>query len=181
MKRRDFIINSTFVTFGLLSSNLFSPQLIFGNSKKPFSTALEFFTLDEFLTITELCNRIIPSDYSSPGAVEASVHFFIDKFIAASEQKSKDDLRRGLVELENYTLKIFSQKFYNLTEQNQILVLTTISKNEDKPISELEEVEKFFITIKRLVYDIYYRTPIGIHMEIKYSGNGYYQNFYGCK
>jgi hypothetical protein len=67
--------------------------------------------------------------------------------------------------------------FNKASKDQQIAILTEISKNEMKP-STLEE--KFFKAIKNMTIDGYYTSRIGIHQELKYKGNTYLKEFKGC-
>ena len=71
----------------------------------------------------------------------------------------------------------FGKPFADANTEQQIQLLTEISKNERSP-QTVEE--KFFRTIKYATADGYYTSEIGIHKELHYKGNAYLKEFIGC-
>jgi Gluconate 2-dehydrogenase subunit 3 len=71
----------------------------------------------------------------------------------------------------------YQAAFNKATGEQQVALLTEISKNEMKP-QTLEE--RFFKAIKNVTIDGYYTSKIGIHQELQYKGNTYLKEFKGC-
>jgi hypothetical protein len=42
------------------------------------------------------------------------------------------------------------------------------------------ELERFFVTLKRMTINGYYTSKIGIHQDLQYIGNEYLSDFQGC-
>jgi hypothetical protein len=138
---------------------------------------LKFFTPEENRTIIEMSERIIPADESSPGAKAAKVNEYLDIVISESPENTKKHWREGLAAVNKKSEAMFGKPFADATVDQQVQLLTEISKNEKAP-SALEE--RFFRTIKNGTIDGYYTSKIGIHQELKYKGNSYLKDFPGC-
>ncbi len=138
---------------------------------------LKFFTEEENKTVTEMSERIIPADDSSPGAKAARVNEYIDLIVSASPDEVKKSWRDGLAAVNNKSRDLFGKEFDAASEADQIKLLTEISKNERSP-QTVEE--RFFRTIKSATIDGYYTSEIGIKKELKYKGNTYLKEFVGC-
>ena len=138
---------------------------------------LKFFTEEENKTVTEMSERIIPADDSSPGAKAARVNEYIDLIVSVSPDEVKKSWRDGLAAVNNKSRDMFGKEFGAASEADQIKLLTEISKNERSP-QTVEE--RFFRTIKSATIDGYYTSEIGIKKELKYKGNTYLKEFVGC-
>ncbi len=135
--------------------------------------APKFFTAAEMVALGEISELIIPTDERSGGAKAAGVPAFIDLMISESPAEQKKQWRDGLAAMD----KKVGGSFAKAAKDQQIAVLTEISKNEMKPVT-LEE--KFFKSVKNMTIDGYYTSKIGIHDELKYKGNTYLKEFKGC-
>jgi hypothetical protein len=138
---------------------------------------LKFFTEDENKTVIEMSERIIPADENSPGAKEAKVNEYIDLIVSVSPDEVKKNWREGLAAVNKKSQDMFGRDFSSATEEEQIRLLTEISKNERAP-QTVEE--RFFRTIKNATIDGYYTSKVGIKDELKYKGNSYLKEFVGC-
>lgn len=138
---------------------------------------LKFFTAQENRTLVEMCEQIIPADDNSPGAKAARVNEYIDTVVNASPDSAKTAWRNGLKALNDRSREKFSKPFADATSEQQIELLTEISKNEFAPKTELEQ---FFRRAKNATIDGYYTSEIGIHQELKYKGNSFLKDFPGC-
>jgi hypothetical protein len=125
-------------------------------------------------TISEL---IIPTDDHSPGAIAAEVPEFIDLMISEAPAEAKKAWTDGLAAMDKLSQNKNGAPFNKAAKDQQIAILTEISKNEAKP-QTVEE--RFFKTIKNMTIDGYYTSKIGIHDELKYQGNTYLKEFKGC-
>jgi gluconate 2-dehydrogenase subunit 3-like protein len=79
--------------------------------------------------------------------------------------------------MEKLSKEKYQLEFNKASKEQQIALLTEISKNEMKP-QTLEE--RFFRTIKNMTIDGYYTSEIGIKQELQYKGNTYLKEFKGC-
>lgn len=146
-----------------------------GAGAKP--APLRFFTAEENRTVIELAERIIPADESSGGAKAARVNEYIDLVVSESPEFTKQTWREGLAAINKMSRDKFGKAFADASVEQQVALLTEISKNERNPTT-LEE--RFFRTAKYATVDGYYTSRIGIHDELKYKGNSYLKEFTGC-
>jgi len=138
---------------------------------------LKFFSEEENRTVIEMSERIIPADESSPGAKAARVSEYIDLVVSESPETTKQIWREGLAAVNKMSRDKFGKPFADATADQQIALLTEISKNERSP-QTVEE--RFFRTIKYATVDGYYTSEIGIHKELHYKGNAFLKEFTGC-
>ncbi|HLG14012.1 MAG TPA: gluconate 2-dehydrogenase subunit 3 family protein [Blastocatellia bacterium] len=138
---------------------------------------LRFFTADENQTVTEMSERIIPADESSPGAKAARVSEYIDLVVSESNDFVKETWREGLAAINKRSVAMFGLSFAAANVDQQVALLKEISRSERSP-QTVEE--RFFRTIKNATIDGYYTSEIGIHKELHYKGNTYLKEFTGC-
>jgi len=147
-------------------------------AKAPAKTAApKFFSADQIALIGTISELIIPTDDNSPGALAAEVPAFIDLMISESPAETKKNWTDGLAAVDKMSQSKNGAAFNKATKDQQIALLTEISKNEAKPTTT---EEKFFKSIKNMTIDGYYTSEIGIHKELKYKGNTYLKEFKGC-
>lgn len=138
---------------------------------------LRFFTPAEYATVGVISEMIMPTDEHSPGARAAGVPAFIDLLLSETSAETKLLWRTGIAALEQSSQKSFNKNFTDATSEQRIELLTFMSRNEFKPTT-LEE--RFFVAAKTLTIDAYYTSEIGIHQDLKYTGNNYRKEFPGC-
>ncbi len=144
-------------------------------SKAPYKA--KFFNAGQMALIAVISELIIPTDDSSPGAIAAEVPQFIDLMISESPVETKKLWADGLAAMDKLSQGKHNVAFNQATGDQQVAMLTEISRNEAKPAT-LEE--RFFRATKNMTVDGYYTSKIGIHQELKYKGNTYLKEFKGC-
>ena len=137
----------------------------------------KFFNADQLALVATISELIIPKDDRSGGAKDAKVHEFIDLMISESPAEAKKTWTDGLAAMDKLSQDKNGAPFNKATKEQQIAILTEISKNEAKPQTQ---EERFFKTIKNMTIDGYYTSRIGIHDELQYKGNTYLKEFKGC-
>jgi gluconate 2-dehydrogenase gamma chain len=120
-----------------------------------------------------LTERIIPRT-DTPGAKDAGVALLIDKAVVA-DASLMQPFRAGLADLNAASVNSYGQEFVELTEQQQIAVLTPMSLQPDSSLG------KFFAMAKDMTVDAYYKTEIGLKTELGWHGNTYLASFPGCQ
>jgi hypothetical protein len=144
---------------------------------KDQTEALRFFTPDEFATVDELSELIIPTDEHSPGARAAKVAEYIDRRLAESfEDGPKAQWREGLKLVDQISVEMNGRPFMQASQDQRVAVLTRMARNESNP--EKPE-EKFFVELKSQAARAYYTSKIGVHGELEYKGNTYLREFAG--
>ncbi|HHK73551.1 MAG TPA: gluconate 2-dehydrogenase subunit 3 family protein, partial [Rhizobiales bacterium] len=137
----------------------------------------KFFTRHEFATLEEIAEMIIPKDDVSGGAKAAKVVDMIDIRIGESvDPEWKQSWRDDLEEIDRLSRKWTGRTFRRASRRQRHKIMRRISRNEANP---KRDGEYAFGTIKWEVCDVYYRTEIGIHDDLKYQGNVILDEFVG--
>jgi Gluconate 2-dehydrogenase subunit 3 len=144
-------------------------------AKTPYKA--KFFNADQMALVATISELIIPTDDHSKGAIDAEAPEFIDLMISESPAETKKTWTDGLAAMDKLSQTRNGVLFNKATKDQQIAILTEISKNEAKPQTQ---EEKFFKAIKNMTIDGYYTSRIGIHDELQYKGNTYLKEFKGC-
>ncbi len=143
--------------------------------KQPYKA--KFFSAGQMALIATISELIIPTDDHSPGAIAAEVPEFTDLMISESSAETKKLWNDGLAAMDKMSQDKHKAAFNKATKEQQVAMLTEISKNEMKP-QTLEE--RFFRAVKNMTIDGYYTSEIGIKKELQYKGNTYLKEFKGC-
>lgn len=93
-------------------------------------TPFLFFTADEALLLTAICEQIIPADENGPGATQAGVIYYIDKQLYEVFTWEQDKYRLGLTAINESSLELFSANFDMLPTDKQLLFLKKMEGNE---------------------------------------------------
>ena len=124
-------------------------------------------------TIAEL---IIP-ETDTPGARIARVHEFIDAMLTDwYEAPEKDNFLLGLATVDGRARDTFAAPFLDLTEQDQVALLTTLEEEgyawtQTQPSPE----PPFFVTMKALTLFGYYTSEVGATQELHVMPMGEYK------
>jgi hypothetical protein len=137
----------------------------------------KFFKPEQMALIATISELIIPTDDHSPGAIAAEVPEFTDLMVSESPADTKNLWTNGLAAMDKLSNEKYQLAFNKAAKEQQVAILTEISKNEMKP-QTLEE--RFFRAIKNMTIDGYYTSEIGIKKELQYKGNTYLKEFKGC-
>lgn len=127
-----------------------------------------FFTPEEFATITLLADIIIPKDEVSGSASDAKVADFIE-FIVKDEPNFQTPIRGGLRWLDVHCLNAYQKAFKDCSAQQQIEVVDRIAYPE-KAKPEVSYGVRFFNLMRNLTATGFYSTQIGWN-DIGYVGN----------
>lgn len=138
----------------------------------PVPSKPTFFQPEEFRAIEAMSERIVPRS-DTPGAKDAGVALLIDKAIVADPTLTQP-FRAGITDLNALALVGYNAKFADLTEEQQIAVLTPLSLNPDSSLGN------FFRMVKDMTVDAYYKTEAGLKTELGWHGNTYLPEFKGC-
>ena len=136
-----------------------------------------FFNKQQYATITELASLIIPTD-ETPGAREAKVNEYIDLIVGESPFDLQKVFLDGLAWLDKASKDRHKKNFVNLSNSQQVGLLTEISKIKNPAPNEATQA-KFFKAIKDMTIDGFYTSKIGIE-ELGYVGNTVLDEFPGC-
>lgn len=136
-----------------------------------------FFSLSEFALLDEFAEMLIPDDDVSKGARAAGVAWFLDQRLAESiDPEWRQSWHDDLAEIDRLSSAWFGRRFVDASHGQRTQLMSRISRNEADP---RQAGEYAFGTIKWSVADVYYRTRIGIHDDLKYQGNVHQDEFSG--
>ncbi len=91
---------------------------------------LEALTAEEAALLEVVCERLIPTDENGPGAREARAIHYIDRALAGALAESREAYRSGLAALDRYAAASRGAPFLQLTEADQIAVLTDVESGK---------------------------------------------------
>jgi hypothetical protein len=126
-------------------------------AKKPYKP--QFFSPDEYATVTILAALIIPND-DSPGAREAGVNEFID-FMVASNLGVQYRFRQGLVWMDAHALALYGRSFRELSATQQTEILKHLAYQDSHRPGE-ESGREFFKLIREYTVMGFYTSRIGL-------------------
>ncbi len=121
-------------------------------------SAPRFFSAEEFRRLGELCERIIPADEESGGALAAGVPIYIDTLAFRGDAASQKSWRDGLTALVGEP------------------TLDAVVAKERNPDTD---AERFFVRLKAVTIEAYFQSSVGM----KYTGfhdHGGVHEFPGC-
>jgi gluconate 2-dehydrogenase gamma chain len=139
----------------------------------------KFFSAHAYKTLQSLCNKIIPPDDDSKGAVEAGAPEFID-LLTSENTEYQVALGGGLMWLDNTCIDRYEKTYLDCSseQQKEILDLIAYRKNAQHDPSLGQGIE-FFGFLRKLTADGFFTSEIGINY-LGYIGNTYVQEFPGC-
>lgn len=137
----------------------------------------KFFTVDEGLVISRMADLIIPPT-DTPGATAAGVPHYIDMVVLQNAEHQKR-FREGLAWVETRARSLDGKSFIELSEAQQIAILTPLSDAADAGKLDDEGVA-FFHAVKNMTADGYYTSYAGLVRELGYKGNQALATFEGC-
>lgn len=130
-------------------------------------------TESELLTVTALCDLIIPADDKSPAASAVGVPDFIDEWVSApypQQVADREQVRAGLAWLDAEAARNANRKrFADLAAEQQNAIADGIC-DLAKAAAERKEAAAFFAKMRNLTAGGFYSTPDGWR-DIGYVGN----------
>jgi hypothetical protein len=130
-------------------------------------------------TVVALAEIIIPKT-ETPGATDARVNEFIDAVLADAPAEHRTQFLDGLAWLDTHTTEAHGAAFTVLTRDQQVAVLTALSKLSPE-VSPVPPGAEFFAAIKSLTVTGYYTSEIGMRDEIGDDGLMFFAEFKGCE
>jgi gluconate 2-dehydrogenase gamma chain len=126
----------------------------------------------ELVTLSALCDMIIPADSRSPSASAVGVPAYINEVVSAPYDWAEQELvriRGGLAWLNTESRRRFSRTFARCTNAQRTAICDDIC-HEPKAAPELKSAAKFFDRIRDLTAEGFYTTDAGMK-DIGYVGN----------
>lgn len=129
-------------------------------------------TAAELVTLTALCDMIIPADDTSPAASAVGVPAYINEYVSAPSdwyQRALVQVRGGLVWLNVESNKRFGKAFADVTPAQRTAICDDICyAAKAKP--EFKQAAQFFDRVRDLTAEGFYTTDEGMK-DIGYVGN----------
>lgn len=123
--RRDLLKGAGAFSALLVSSSAsqVSAQEPDTENSNPRREALEVLTAEEAMVLEAICDRLIPSDSTGPGALEARAAHYIDRSLASHNSEDRDHYMLSLTAINRHSLSKFQNEFYTLsvTEQDSVI------------------------------------------------------------
>ena len=120
--------------------------------------------------VSRLTDLIIPPT-DTPGAAAAGVPAYID-LVVNEDPKLQAIFQEGLPRLDTISESRFaSSAFLQLTEAQQVEILTSLSEAAEQKTTAAAGDAAFFHAIKSLTADGYYTSRIGLLQELGYNGD----------
>lgn len=129
-------------------------------------------TPEEMVTVTALCDVIIPEDDVSPAASAVGVPEFIDEWISAPYEPQQRDqvvIRGGLLWLNTESTERFDAMFADLDRDQQHQICDDI-KYTRTAAPEFQAGARFFRLFRNLTASGFYTTREGMN-DLGYVGN----------
>ncbi len=182
----------------------FSSDELYGQQEHAHSNAMPaqaaapakplFFNEREFETVKCLADLIIPPS-DTPGAVQSGVPGYIDYVVNSSAQWKKV-FREGLAWLDQHASAQHGKTFRELSEAQQIAMLTPLSESADRLLRPALAVPRraaqvqnrpavpkevqFFKAFKGMTADGYFTSKAGLVDTLGYKGNTVLAEFPHC-
>jgi hypothetical protein len=128
--------------------------------------------------VIALAELIIPAT-DTPGATDAKVNQYIDEVLAAAKPADREKFLQGLEWVDIRSERRFNRRFVNAGPENQVALLTDLSKATD-PLPDDKPGVEFFRAIKGMTVTGYYTSEAGILQEIGHEEGAFFAEFKGC-
>jgi gluconate 2-dehydrogenase gamma chain len=113
----------------LISPNRDATAALQQSSNAVIASAPETLTAAESETLTAITARLIPSDGSGPGAIEAHAAQYIDRALGGALASVREAYRSGLAAIDRYAQSAKGSAFARLSATDQDVVLHDVERN----------------------------------------------------
>jgi hypothetical protein len=139
----------------------------------------KYFDAHAYKTMQALCERILPEDADSGGAIEGGAPEFID-LLTSENGEYQATLGPGLTWLDASCVSRYGKAWIDCAAPQQTEMLDRIAywKNAEQDASLTQAVE-FFSLLRNLTADAFFTSQVGIKY-LGYKGNTYLPDFPGC-
>ena len=101
-----------------------------GNISAPALEALETLTAAEAEVLEAICDCLIPSDESGPGAKEARAAHYIDRSLASHNRDSRAHYLQSLTALNEQSQKKYGANFENVARDKQETLIKALENDQ---------------------------------------------------
>jgi hypothetical protein len=136
-----------------------------------------FFTEEEYRTLDEMCEVLLPADGDSPGARDAGVAFFLDTVILYAPEEVKREWKAGMRQVDELSQQLNAKTFSSATSSEREAIFDRFAADE----SDVRTVEPaFFSTFKRRAIEGFCYSEVGMRDYLRYRGETAISSFPGC-
>ncbi|MBF86275.1 MAG: hypothetical protein CL489_17610 [Acidobacteria bacterium] len=132
-----------------------------------------FLDVNQVETVASIAECIIPRT-DTPGARDAGVHEYVDFALERAEATVQQRFTDGLTWFTAHVATLRRRTFTELGRDEQSRLLAELSE----PTSS--QGPAFFVQMKELTIEGYYRSEAGMFQELKFAGNTFLSEFEGC-
>lgn len=133
----------------------------------------QFLTSEGVRTVDQITHILIP-DVEVPEAIKNLIPKYIDIILAEyTPQEQQEAFKIAFEEFNSLSLNATGKDFLNSNAEEKLSFL----KNEEKRFLENEQ-PNYFGTIKQLVYEVFFKTEIGVTQYLKFKPLP--GKFHGC-
>jgi hypothetical protein len=151
-----------------------------------------------FLDAHQNDTLVVLSELIVPGSTKAQVNRFVDLLLSVDTKESRRSFEAALSAFEAEGLKQYNKPFKNLTEEQQIKILTDAStsgspdantyrrsrryvlSDDQTPEPPAQSIRDHFENLKSWISGAYYSSEIGMR-ELGWTGNYFFESFPGCQ
>ncbi len=144
-------------------------------ARRPFQP--QFFTRQEYATVTVLANLIIPKDERSGSASDAGVPEFMD-FMMIDQPQRQTAMRGGLALIDHLCNLRFDKRFLECTDAERRQLLDDIAYPTKAP-ADLAPAVAFFSSFRDMTASGFWSSKMGID-DLQYLGNRPVAEWKGC-
>ena len=101
-----------------------------GNNSAPALEALETLTAAEAEVLEAICDCLIPSDESGPGAKEARAAHYIDRSLASHNLDSRAHYLQSLTAINEQSQKIYGTNFEHVARDKQVTLIQALQNDQ---------------------------------------------------
>jgi len=139
----------------------------------------KFFDAQQYKTLRQLCDTILPADADSGGALEAGAPEFID-LLTSENSEYQTRLGGGLKWLDSTCTTRYGKAYLGCSPQQQKEILDLIAYRKNAQHDEsLSDAVEFFSFLRNFTADGFFTSKIGIKY-LGYKGNTFLVDFPGC-
>ena len=139
----------------------------------------KFFSAQQYKTLQNLCETILPADADSGGAVEAGTPEFID-LLTSENPAYQLTLGGGLMWLDSTCVDRYGKGYLDCAAEQQKEILDRIAYRRNvAQDAGLSQGVEFFSFLRNMTSDGFFTSKIGIQY-LGYVGNTFLTDFPGC-
>lgn len=137
----------------------------------------QFFTPEEWKTVHELADLIIPRDERSGSATDVGVPEFMD-FMMIDQPHNQERMRKGLAWIDAESVRRYGTNFTASNAAQQAALLDDLAWPKKAP-EVLKEGAGYFVSFRNLTLTGFWTTKVGIE-DLQYMGNTFVPRWDGC-